>query len=54
MQCATLKYATVLIRTPTPQVKRGVISWAANMVINPEDQVEEGEGEVHDHTQTDA
>lgn len=31
-----------------PGVKRGVVSWAASMAIssNPEDQVEDGEGEV--------
>lgn len=31
-----------------PQVKRGVISWAASMAINPEDQVEEGEEDLDD------
>ncbi|CAM9306133.1 unnamed protein product [Ectocarpus sp. 12 AP-2014] len=29
-----------------PKVKRGVISWAASMAINPEDQVEEGEEDI--------
>lgn len=30
------------------KVKRGVISWAASMAINPEDQVEEGEEDEED------
>lgn len=48
--CVRFFFFSFLCMCVCPQVKRGLISWAASMAINPEDQVEEGEGDdAHHH-----